>query len=84
MRTYANETTNDKYEESTELILTVHTLYEGTELREANFSLQKEWRLLTVRKERGMVTIRIIPRLCCVQDPRIHFTILTWKSTLYT
>lgn len=84
MRTYVSETTYYKYQESTELILTVHTLYEGTELREANFSLQKERRLLTVSKERGMVTIRIIPRLCCVQDLRIHFTIMTWKSTLYT
>jgi hypothetical protein len=31
-----------------------------------------------------MVAIRIIPRLRCVKDLRVHVTIKTRKSTLYT
>ena len=70
--------------EVTKLILTVHTLDKCTKFWIASVSLQKERRLLTVCKERCMVAIWIIPRLCCVKDLRAHVTIKTRKSTLYT
>ena len=70
--------------EVTKLILTVHTLDKCTKFWIASVSLQKEWRLLTICKERCMVAIRIIPRLRRVKDLRVHVTIKTWKCTLYT
>lgn len=65
------------------MILTVHALYKSAELRKASFS-ERGLLLLTVRKERGMVTIRIVPRLRRVEDAGIRLTIMARKSALDT